>query len=147
MENKIMSNQPSVLRKTEPSPEMIEAMANMQKERADYAAQLPTIRRDGEAALGRLVKIAQGDSGQCRYVAGFLLGLYNGRRFPFDLTNLRGLDHVIFDDCMKVLRMDHTPLREVHTYFDAGNDEGHTLFEGLAVEWEIKDHLAGTGSF
>jgi len=130
-----------------PSPEALAAIEKMHMERTEYQLALLGIRKSGEAALRRLVPIAQGHSGQCRYVAAFLLGLYNGRRFPFDLTDLRGLDRAIFDDCMTVLRMDYMPALEVHTYFDNGNDEGHKIWEGLAKAWDIKDRLADTGSF
>ena len=73
----------------------------------------------GVAALRRLYLVACRDSGQCRYIARFLLGLYNGMRFPFDLTDLRAIDAELFDDCMAVLNMDARLTRqEVHTYFD-----------------------------
>lgn len=102
-----------------------------------YEARLPSIRTEGEAALRRLLTIAQGDSGQCKRVAAFLLGCYNGDRFPFDLTDFRTLDMAIFDDCIAVLRMDYTPQQEVHTYFDNGGK----LFEQLAKDWGIRDRL------
>jgi len=96
-----------------------------------YRAQLPQIRAEGEAALRRLFEVAQGDTGQCGRVARFLLGLYNGDRFPFDLTDLRGLDRNLFTDCMAVLRMDHTCEKEVHKYFP----DGGKSFEAFAAEW------------
>ena len=43
----------------------------------------------GTAALARLICIGKGDSGQTRHVRRFLIGLYNGSTFPFDLTDLR----------------------------------------------------------
>ncbi len=73
----------------------------------------------GVAALQRLFAVANRDSGQCRYIALFLLGLYNGQRFPFDLTDLRAIDGDLLEDCMTVLRMDAQVTRqEVHKYFD-----------------------------
>lgn len=89
----------------------------------------------GVPALRRLLPIAQGHSGQCRIVAAFLLGLYNGTRFPFDMTDFRCLDRAIFEDCITVLKMDNSPMREVHTYFENGS----AIFEQLAVDWNIKD--------
>lgn len=89
---------------------------------------------EGEAALRRLFEIAHGDSGQCKRVAAFLLGLYNGHRFPFDLTELRGLDTKIHEDCLAVLRLDHPCMQEVHRYFP----EGGEAFERLAVSWGFK---------
>ena len=129
-------NSRQAMRKAERSPKVEEAFAKMIAEREAYFKELPMIRKDGVAALHRLLPIAQGHSGQCRYVAAFLLGLYNGQRFPFDLTDFRGLDLSIFNDCMAVLRMDKTPECEVHIYFDNGS----AIWEDLAKRWGIKDH-------
>jgi len=91
-------------------------------------------RASGEPSLRHLFKVAQGDSGQCRYIAQFLLGLYNGMRFPFDLTTLRGLDDDLFEHCMKVLRMDARDTKqEVHQYFENGG----ARFEKLAHDWGL----------
>lgn len=96
------------------------------------------IEEAGFEALQRLYEIALCDSGQCRPVACFLLGLYNGIRFPFDLTDLRTLDNVIFEDCMTVLRMDaRVTAREVHTYFS----DGGAKFEALAKLRNVDDML------
>lgn len=103
-----------------------------------YQAQLRTIqaailadRKAGEAALRRLLPIAQGDTGQSRRVAAVLLGCYNGLRFPLDLTNLRSLDYAILEDVLAVLRMDANAYQEVHCYFKNGG----RIFEQLAKDW------------
>lgn len=114
------------------------AFAEERRKQDERTARLPEVRAKGEAALRRLLPIAQGNTGQCRHVAAFLLGLYNGRRFPFDLTDLRCVDGAIFDDCMAVLQMDSQPAREVHTYFDNGGQ----VFEQLAQDWRIPDRYA-----
>lgn len=87
-------------------------------------------------ALHRLWCIANGHSGQCKIVAKFLLGLYNGTRFMFDLTDLRGLDESIFTDCMTVLHMDarHT-YAEVHELLGVPS----VIFEELAKDQGIKE--------
>ncbi|MGZ8317473.1 MAG: DUF7673 family protein [Telluria sp.] len=107
--------------------------------RAEIAAreaQKPALAAAGEAALRRLLPVAQRDTGQSGVVARFLLGLYNGSRFPFDLTDLRRLDYALFDDCMAVLAMDCTAHRqEVHLYFPSGGK----LFEQLAEDWNVRD--------
>lgn len=88
------------------------------------------------SALRRLLKMAQRDTGQCRFVARFLLGLYNGYRFPFDLTSFRCLDVDVYEDCMTVLRMDASHLAcEVHEYFPDGN----ALFESLVTKWGVEN--------
>ncbi|MCR6481063.1 hypothetical protein NU688_33235 [Variovorax sp. ZS18.2.2] len=90
----------------------------------------------GAAALQRLFKVALGSTDQCRYIASFLLGLYNGMRFPFDLTDLRAIDNDLFEDCMTVLRMDARVTRqEVHLYFENGGQ----AFEQLAKDWGVED--------
>lgn len=95
------------------------------------------IEESGFEALQRLYETACRDTGQARKVAAFLLGLYNGDRFPFDLTDLRGLDDELFEDCMAVLRMDARLTRqEVHNYFDRGGQK----FERLVADWNMPDH-------
>lgn len=88
-------------------------------------------RRKDIAALHRLVNVALGDTGQSGVVGRFLLGLYNGPEFKFDLTDFRRLDQALHDDCMAVLRMDYTPVQEVHLYFK----DGDRIWRGLASSW------------
>lgn len=124
----------------QPSAEQQEAarqyFAELALERERREKELPKIREEGVAALTRLLKIAQGHSGQCRHVAAFLLSLYNGRRFKMDLTDFRCVDREIFDDCMAVLKMDNQPAQEVHTYFKNGG----RIWEQLATDWDITDY-------
>jgi hypothetical protein len=69
----------------------------------------------GLAALKRLLPIAGRDHGGAVRVRKFLLGLYNGQAFPFDLTDLRLLDPHIQEDCLAVLVMDvDGPSVEIH---------------------------------
>ncbi|MDZ4153745.1 hypothetical protein [Methylicorpusculum sp.] len=76
----------------------------------------------GVPALHRLAKIASRDTGQASTVRRFLLGLYNGYRWPFDLTRLRGLDQDLFSDCLDVLTMDaRATVQEIHYYFESGD--------------------------
>ncbi len=101
-------------------------------EQAKREAQRPDIQAEGEAALARLFKLAsESDTSQAGVLAAFLLGLYNGHRFRFDLTDLRRLDWWLHDDCMAVLRMDHVPQQEVHQYFERGQER----FERMARAW------------
>lgn len=79
----------------------------------------------GVPALQRLVEIAKGDSGQASHIRAFLLGLYNGKAYPFDLTRMRPLDRAIQADVLAVLRMDMRPRQEVHCYIEGGSE----LFE------------------
>lgn len=83
-------------------------------------AERPAIRAAGIEALHRLLPVAQRDTGQSRIVGRFLLSLYNGNAFPFPLTDLRGLDTALWNDCMALLRLDRRPEQEVHTYVENG---------------------------
>lgn len=100
----------------------------------------PTPSIDPHAALLRLWPIAQRDHGGARVVCRFLLGLYNGSRFPFDLTDLRLLDADVLRDVMAVLWMDTHPQAEVHELLNGllgRRDIGHRL-ELLACDWRLK---------
>jgi hypothetical protein len=96
-----------------------------------FEEQLPAVREAGVAALQRLIKVAQGDTGQSGVVARFLLGLYNGPDFKFDLTDLRYLDSNLVEDCLALLRMDSNPEKEVHQYVENGQE----LWQGLRRTW------------
>lgn len=109
-------------------------MTNYMRRVRAIHAQIKEDRVAGEAALRRLLPIAQGNTGQCERVARLLLGCYNGHRFPLDLTNLRSLDYEIMVDCLAVLRMDANPRQEVHQYFDNGGE----VFEQLAKDWDFE---------
>ena len=119
------------------SPATEAALAEMFREQAAAEQRRPAIRAAGVDALKRLLTIARGDSGQCRYVAGFLLSLYNGHRFKFDLTDFRALDPAIFHDCLAVLEMDQAPEQEVHRYIEGGQ----AIWEQLARDWNIPDYM------
>lgn len=105
-------------------------LATLHAERQQIEARLVEWRAEGRPALQRLVPIAQRDSGQSVVVRRFLLGLYNGTDFPFDLTELRRLDQAVFNDCLAVLRMDWQPSVEIHQYIP----EHAELFKAWALE-------------
>lgn len=100
----------------------------------EYQQQRPALVTAGEQALNRLVSVALRPSGQGRVLGRFLLGLYNGEDFPFDLTDLRCLDLVLFEDCLKVLMLDYSPELEVHERIQNGNAIWQQLMEMWAPE-------------
>lgn len=60
---------------------------------------IPEMPQDTWAALERLLEIAHGDSGQCRYAANFLLAWWNaGELGGFDFTDAWAVDAAIQDD-------------------------------------------------
>lgn len=81
------------------------------------------------AAVRRLyehVKRHPGTSGS-NCCAKLLLGLYNGDRFRFDLTDLRVLDAVLFEAAMTVIVMDaRQTWCEVHALLDAIYGDGRS---------------------
>lgn len=128
---------PPLLRKTEPelADHMRTKMMLEREVRAARDAIRPQIQEAGLEALKRLLPVARGDTGQSGVIARFLLNLYNGNRFPFDMTDLRRLDYELFDDCLAVLKMDYQPKQEIHKYFTNGS----AIWEQMAKDWNIKD--------
>ena len=58
------------------------------------------------AALARLVRLAQSDTGQSRVVANFLLAWWNaGENGGFDITDLWSLDSEIAQDVCAIFRL------------------------------------------
>ena len=93
-----------------------------------------SVLEEGKAALFRLYEIAQGDTGQSRVIARFLVGLYNSSAYPFDLTDLRTIDDKLFEDCMALLHMDARHcVQEVHTYFE----DGGRKWEQMISDWNM----------
>lgn len=90
-----------------------------------------SVRIEGAVALSHLLPVALNNTNQSHKVAGFLLNLYNGSRFPFDMTLLRGLDHELFVDCITVLMMNSTHGREIHNYVERGQE----IWERMAMDW------------
>lgn len=89
------------------------------------------VRRHGVKALSNLLPVAQRDTNQSAVIVRFLLNLYNGPRFPMDMTRLRGLDHELFMDCITVLMMDSTQGAEIHNYVENGQE----FWEQMAEDW------------
>lgn len=83
-----------------------EAIASFLDQIAAFETERQTVTKAAIPALERLARVAWRDTGQSETVRLFLLGLYNGYAFPFNLVTLRGLDKSLFDDCMSVLTLD-----------------------------------------
>ena len=90
--------------------------------------------------LWNLTQIHQGTSG-ARAASGVLLALYNGSRFPFDLTDLRVLDSAHLEAAMAVMLNDASRCQmEVHCWLNriTGRHDFGQRFEHLAHEWKRK---------
>jgi hypothetical protein len=93
-------------------------------------------------SLSRLWNVAQADTGQSGVCVRLLLGLYNGPRFPFALTDLRRLDSDLLRAAFDVLGADasHALAGEVHDVLNRAygrSDFGHRL-EHMAHAWGCK---------
>lgn len=72
--------------------------------------------------------------------ARLLLGLYNGGRFTFDLTDLRLLDAANLKRALALLEFDARPQMEVHVWLNRmyGRTDFGARFEHLAHKWALK---------
>jgi len=110
----------------------------------DPEAERLRLEEEGFEALQRLYAESLADTTEGAVCARLLLGLYNGQRFPFDLTDLRALPAPAFEDALAALRMDARLTRqEVHEYFAAGSAK----FEDLVRQHQVTDivRLQGEG--
>lgn len=93
---------------------------------------------DALIKLWNLTQIHHGTSG-ARAATGVLLSLYNGTRFPFDLTELRLLDDGYLTAAIEVIRGDATRCQmEVHEWLNrlTGRRDFGARFEHMAHEWK-----------
>ncbi|MBO3274167.1 DUF7673 family protein [Pseudomonas schmalbachii] len=100
-----------------------------------YLDRRPAIVSAGTDALRRLIPVALRPTGQGGVIGRFLLGLYNGQDYPFDLTDLRRLDLALFDDCLQVLQMDFQPEVEVHGRVA----DGQAIWAELVILWAPRE--------
>ncbi|GKS93210.1 hypothetical protein [Acidovorax sp. SUPP2825] len=75
-----------------------------------------------------------------RVAARLLLGLYNGDRFEFDLTDLRLFDASNLKRALALLEFDANPRMEVHEWLNRmyGRTDFGARFESMAHRWELK---------
>lgn len=84
-------------------------------------------------SANRLWKLANGDTGQSGVAAKFLLGLFNGYNYPFNLTLLRTVDDAVFNDCIQVLKLDKYKIMEIHHHIGKTSKQ----FDELATQWRM----------
>lgn len=97
----------------------------------------------GVVGLQVLVKAIQRNpgTGQARRLVLFLAGLYNGPQFPFDMTELRGLDRDLRDACLDVLELDTYGRQEIHQW---GVIDGASL-EAIFGSYRLYDQASQRG--
>lgn len=111
----------------------------------DTATQTPkaTARRIGdpiEALAHFFIMASEHDHSGARVAASLLLGLYNGNRFRFDLTDLRLLDADNLRRALALMEFDARPQMEVHVWLNRlyGRTDFGMRFEHLAHRWGLK---------
>jgi hypothetical protein len=72
-------------------------------------------------------------TGQARRLVLFLAGLYNGQDYPFDLTELRGLDTKLANACLDYLNYDRLGIKEVHKHLANGDRDLHRWLEDYRI--------------
>jgi hypothetical protein len=73
-------------------------------------------------------------TGQGGRLVRFLAGLYNGQDYPFDLTELRGLDTKLAGACLDYLNFDRLGIKEVHKHLANGERDLHRWLEEYKIE-------------
>ncbi len=68
-------------------------------------------------------------TGGAKPVMRFLARHYNGQDYPFDLTELRGLDTNLANSCLDCLNCDRLGIREVHNLLANGERDLHRWLE------------------
>lgn len=103
------------------------------------------IHAKGLAGLQVIVEALKRHSGtgQTRRLARFLAGVYNGDRFPFDLTDLRALDTRLADACLAVLSLDRLGRREIHTWGIVDADQLNRWFQEAGLYYEAQQRRIG----
>lgn len=72
-------------------------------------------------------------TGQSRRLVRFLAGLYNGQDYPFDLTELRGLDTRLANACLDYLNYDRLAKKEVHEHLANAERDLHRWLEEQGI--------------
>jgi hypothetical protein len=114
---------------------MIEIVAGERPRMDALDRDLAAIKSRADAAL-RTIEQAIDDNpttGQARRLVRFLAGLYNGQDYPFDLTDLRGLDTRLANACLDYLNYDRLGIAEVHKHLTNGDRGLHRWLEACGV--------------
>lgn len=73
-------------------------------------------------------------TGGARRLVRFFAGVYNGQDYPFDLTELRGVDTRFANACLDYLHYDRLGVREVHKHLANGERDLHRWIEDYDVK-------------
>jgi hypothetical protein len=73
-------------------------------------------------------------TGQAKRLVRFLAGVYNGQDYPFDLSELRGLDTKLANACLDYLNYDRLGIKEVHKHLANGDADLHRWLEECGIQ-------------
>jgi hypothetical protein len=73
-------------------------------------------------------------TGQSRRLVRFLAGVYNGSGYPFDLTELRGLDTKLANAYLDYLNDDRLGKKEVHKHLANSDHDLQRWIEQYGIE-------------
>lgn len=111
-----------------------ELRARLEQQQAQWAQRAEAAQAQAAPAYARLLKLADGDTGQAGRAAQFLAATFNGAAYPFDLFDLRALDVPISDDmlvCLDALRWGKTDLHKLVP-------KGESKVQAVIRAWDIK---------
>jgi hypothetical protein len=130
---------------TMPFFKLIDLLTLALEEGGRLAAQQSKARPKNEdliASLTALLNFVRRHPGtnSARVIASVLCSLYNGNRCKIDLTGLRLLDQANFEHVLSALRLDHSPVREVHEYFENGSALWEQMFADYGFDQGGRSH-------
>lgn len=73
-------------------------------------------------------------TGGAHRLVKFLAGMYNGQDYPFDLTELRGLDTALANACLDYLNYDRLGIKEVHKHLSNGDSDLHRWLQEYGIQ-------------
>ncbi len=90
----------------------------------EYAAERAAKKEQHKQALSKVLRMALDDCGGSRVCRDFLLSLYNGNAYPFNMNGLRNLDGGLYAACITIMNIDcrPNPPFEIHNWFTNGNE-------------------------
>lgn len=97
--------------------------ARLEKHATEESAveqRLSALDQCGPDALKRLVEVAEGYSGQSHHCRRILLAVYNGPKWPLELTRLRCLDRDLQRAAITIIEWSAYSSHELHEYLENG---------------------------
>lgn len=90
----------------------------------EYKNRIQFSREGHKEALTKVIKTALDDCGGGRVCRDFLLSLYNGHAYPFNMNGLCNLDSCLYAACITIMNINcrPNPPFEIHEWFVNGNE-------------------------